>query len=986
MKQISQGYSFSRVFFRDSAILLLLLGWFFQSSAQGDHYYYYGEQRIDLELSDQYIYLTQADRQRSAVDLKTALGDDFEVLQLDQNQSVAALRSAAGSQAGGGPDWAIIRLRKSLDTQAYLRQIEALKATTVVDWASPFFRQGENDMVGLSQYFYVKLRDEGDLQLLRKQCKGSGAQIVGQNKYMPRWYTLQVDRRGDQTALDLANRFYESGLFAFSEPSLMVGNFGLGANDPLFPDQWGMEHTGQNGWPVGNDMRACGAWALSQGSREIVVAVLDSGIDPDHPDLTQNLLPQSYNTITASSPSVVYGHHGTNCAGIIAAAQNNSRGVSGIAPNVRLLDISHTLTFTPNTSQELADGINWAWMNGADVISNSWGDDALASTYIDDAITTALNFGRGGLGAVVVFAAGNTNRSVIYPASSNPDIVTVAAMSPCGARKSAYSCDLENWGSSFGAPVDVMAPGVKIMTTDNRGTAGVSTSDYNPAFRGTSAACPAVAGIAGLILSINYCLDHDAVEDLLEQNARKVGGYPYATVAGRPNGTWYDEVGYGLGDAEACIADALTTLPVASNGDLLLRDRSHDTGLEPNPDSGPMWISDDIWVREHLDGLTEHQNPKYKLYDPNGVYVRITNAGTTTSPCATLAVYCSKAATGLVWPTHWDNFDIASVPYGEWINTVTIPPISPGGTYIAELPWYPPNPIFFSTDIHHFGLAARIVSPADPMYNEQLGINISPDVRINNTIAWKNVSILHGDLRNSPESRASVFIRSARLEPTWVDLYFHDLGFGENIAEPFFDRGGQVLIETNTELYAALMNAGLVGIELDGNNTLRIHNREALVKKLFLPVGANYSATFRFELPEYVAGDRVIFDFIQKETATGQMVGGERFVIATDGAANIGGGGPEWSLRERQVVTSFLTPNPVADELTLNYALSSEAGSVSWRIVDLSGRQVLGAELGQGAAHGHYVENIDVARLSAGIYLFTLRVGAEWRTEKLVVQ
>ncbi|MEL6639343.1 MAG: hypothetical protein AAFR05_21520, partial [Bacteroidota bacterium] len=93
-----------------------------------------------------------------------------------------------------------------------------------------------------------------------------------------------------------------------------------------------------------------------------------------------------------------------------------------------------------------------------------------------------------------------------------------------------------------------------------------------------------------------------------------------------------------------------------------------------------------------------------------------------------------------------------------------------------------------------------------------------------------------------------------------VDLYFHDLGFGENIAEPFFDRGGQVLIETNTELYAALMNAGLVGIELDGNNTLRIHNREALVKKLFLPVGANYSATFRFELPEYVAGDRVIFD------------------------------------------------------------------------------------------------------------------------------
>ncbi|MEO0776446.1 MAG: S8 family serine peptidase [Bacteroidota bacterium] len=975
----------TRISLRKITLLLLLLGLFFQTQAQRNYYYYYGDQKVDLELSDQYIYVTLQGSQRSAADLNTALGDKFDVIQLDRDQSISSLRPVAGTSVSEGRDWAILQLRQSLGFKDYLNRVEGLKSESTVNWASPFFKLGDDDMVGLSQYFYVKLRQKEDLQLLREQCKGNGAQIVGQNKYMPLWYTLQVDQRGDKNALDLANLFYESGLFEFSEPSLMVGNFGLSANDPLFADQWGLEHTGQNGWTTGTDMRACDAWETTQGSREIVVAVLDDGIELNHPDLVQNIWPQSYNTITASSPSSVYGGHGTACGGIVAAARDNNRGVSGIAPNVRLMSISHTLTFTPNVRQELADGINWAWMNGADVISNSWGSNALSSAFIDNAITAALNSGRGGLGTVVVFAAGNSNSSVIYPASSNADIVAVAAMSPCAERKSPTSCDLELWGSSFGSQIDVMAPGVKISTTDRQGTAGYDPGDYTPDFNGTSSACPAVAGIAGLILSINSCLDHDEVEDMLEENARKVGGYAYATTAGRPNGTWFNETGYGLVDADACVAAAVATLPATGgNFDLIVRDRPFDIGLEPNPDTGPMWISEDIWIRQDLDGLTGHENPEYKMFSPNGVYVRVTNIGTVTSPCATLAVYFSKASTGLVWPVHWDNYTIGSVLHGDLINTVTIPPIGPGGTYIAEIPWYPPNPADFSTDIHHFCLAARILSPADPMFNEQTGIGISPNVRRNNNIAWKNVSVFNATLGNSPG--ASVFIRGNFLEPVMVDLHFHDLGFEEQIDRPFFDRGGQVFIQTDPDLFEAFLNAELMGVERIDANTFQLNNRNARINNLFLPMGANYAATFSFELPDIAEGEQVVLDLIQETAGTGRAEGGERFVFAPGGVSNLGGGGPSLSLRQQDLTPTFLAPNPVEDLLTMTYDIGNQDARVSWRILDLSGRQVLGADLGEQPGNGRYTETIDVALLNAGVYLVELRIGKELLTEKLLVK
>lgn len=103
---------------------------------------------------------------------------------------------------------------------------------------------------------------------------------------------------------------------------------------------------------------------------------------------------------------------------------------------------------------------------------------------------------------------------------------------------------------------DRLADKVPFYTTDRTGSVGYVSGDYMPNFNGTSSACPHVAGVAALILSVNPNLTQKEVATIIEKTARKVGGYSYSTVSGRPNGTWHTEVGYGLIDAYAAVMEA----------------------------------------------------------------------------------------------------------------------------------------------------------------------------------------------------------------------------------------------------------------------------------------------------------------------------------------------------------------------------------------------------------------------------------------------
>jgi len=178
----------------------------------------------------------------------------------------------------------------------------------------------------------------------------------------------------------------------------------------------------------------------------------------------------------------------------------------------------------------IARAIDWAWKNGADVISNSW--RAPESSAITNAIMRAKTKGRSGLGAAVVVAAGNSDRSCDYPADLK-EVLTVAASNQFDEAKTPDSQDGDtDWGSSFGPNVDIAAPGIQNFTTDIMGQEGYNQApppegNYNPKFRGTSSSTPIVAGAIGLVLSANPDLTETQVCALIRSTADKVGGIAY---------------------------------------------------------------------------------------------------------------------------------------------------------------------------------------------------------------------------------------------------------------------------------------------------------------------------------------------------------------------------------------------------------------------------------------------------------------------------
>lgn len=520
--------------------------------------YYYGDKPVLLELnpSHAYLVLDGVDDPQKLQDLLPGV----EITKFGVHNPGQTLNAVPGSDfVGRGLFWAEVSLSQPLGQKAYQKWLDDLQQMPSVRLASPYFANENSDKIGLSDLFLVKLQEMADPAKLQEIARSNGVHIVGQNRFMPEWYTLAVDKASRGNALEMANLFYETGLFVACEPDLMTDDLGECVNDPLFNTQWGLRNTGQNGGTSGIDINACNGWAnWTTGSSSVVIAILDHGFERNHPDLAGNNVGTGFDTESGTSPALVLGSHGTACAGIAGAVTNNNLGVAGVARNCGLMSISNSLAGTPNSRQKRADGINWAWQNGAAVISNSW-SSGVQYTVIDNAITSALNNGRGGLGTVICFSAGNGNGAVSYPANSNPDIVVVGAMSPCAERKTPTSCDGEYWwGSDFGNQLDVMAPGVLIQTTDRQGANGYNNAagtagDYYAIFNGTSSACPHVAGLAGLIISMNPCLTHDQVEDIIEKSARKVGGYSYTTTAGRPNGTWDNEMGYGLIDVDAAL-------------------------------------------------------------------------------------------------------------------------------------------------------------------------------------------------------------------------------------------------------------------------------------------------------------------------------------------------------------------------------------------------------------------------------------------------
>jgi subtilisin family serine protease len=384
-------------------------------------------------------------------------------------------------------------------------------------------------------YLNIRLKQEQDIELLISFAEKYRLKIVKQDPFMPLWYILAVTLDSEINAVDCANKIWESGMFAASVPDFCSNDLAC-TNDPLFSQQWGL----LNNHYLDIDISACSAWNYSTG-KNVKIAILDTGVDVNHCDLSSNISNLIYDTETNTCQSFLYDSHGTHCAGIAAAIRDNDIYIAGVAPEAEIVSISNRMDTTTNSRIKRADGIVWAYQHGVDIISNSW-SSATHHSGIDEAIYNAFRYGRQGKGCVIVFAAGNGgNDSIKYPANCNDTILAVGAININGTRFML---------SNYGPELDLLAPGVDILSTfpyDNKG--------YDS---GTSMACPHVAGVAALILERNSELTVTQVNSIICSNAKKISGVSFNVT--RPDGSWNNEYGYGLVDAYNSVVNTPSTV------------------------------------------------------------------------------------------------------------------------------------------------------------------------------------------------------------------------------------------------------------------------------------------------------------------------------------------------------------------------------------------------------------------------------------------
>ncbi len=311
----------------------------------------------------------------------------------------------------------------------------------------------------------------------------------------------------------------------YAEPNIQINldHEGAGehihANDELFYKQWGLFNHGQDGGKAGADISAMQAWAKTKGSSEVVVAVLDSGVDYTHPDLKNNiwrrpgiiiayqdddLTPEGpiddingLNLLEDSGDPMDDNGHGTHCAGIIGAEGGNEIGVTGVNWTVKIMPLKFMDAEGIATARDAIEAINYvinrkrAGVN-VRIISSSWGT-MTRSRALEDVIRKA-----GDEGILVIAAAGNASSDndakPHYPASYDlNNVISVAALD--------RNDELASF-SNFGATsVDVAAPGQQIVST-------WLEHGYQEK-QGTSMATPFVAGVAALILATNPTISID---------------------------------------------------------------------------------------------------------------------------------------------------------------------------------------------------------------------------------------------------------------------------------------------------------------------------------------------------------------------------------------------------------------------------------------------------------------------------------------------
>jgi serine protease len=345
----------------------------------------------------------------------------------------------------------------------------------------------------------------------------------------------------------IAKSCQASGLIEYAEPEYRMYAFGV-PNDPSYSQQWGLKDSGYG-------IKAESAWNSANGAG-ITVAVVDTGVRADCPDLKGTKVLGGYNALNNSSNATDDNGHGTHVSGTIAQTTNNGYGCAGVAYAAAILPVKVLGADGSGSNFAVAAGIRWAADHGARVINLSLGGGG--GSTLQEAVRYAVS-----KGAVVCAAAGNGGGgSLSYPAAY-PETVSVGAISSNGQKASF---------SQYGQGLSVVAPGVGILQQTWSPSQGRFVFG---SWNGTSMATPHVAGAAALVLSRNSSLSPAQVKDILQRTARNLG-----------SSGWDSQTGYGVIDAAAAVnaAGGGSTPP--------------PPGPAPSPSPGPGNPSYDVAVTQ----------------------------------------------------------------------------------------------------------------------------------------------------------------------------------------------------------------------------------------------------------------------------------------------------------------------------------------------------------------------------------------------------
>ncbi|GMW02722.1 MAG: hypothetical protein AMXMBFR84_38580 [Candidatus Hydrogenedentota bacterium] len=593
------------------------LGAFAQTAGEPLHYFV-GDRTVELWLDYNELY----------TEPKSEAGATVPPL-----KSLAPHASAESAGAGNGAFLRSIAAASRADLQQQADSIAAAgyHAHAVAYPAEPLARS-EMTRVVITNRLAVQL---GGGTSLAGILATYPVVVVDKLAFAQDLFVLESTDSNVVSALEIANALAQSGQVTFAEPVIAKQvDKRFTPNDTFYAShQWHLNNTAQlTGATAGNDINAPAAWDDAQGDG-VNIGVVDDGLEQTHEDLQANVradLGIDFNgDDTDPSPSST-DFHGTCCAGLAAAVGNNSLGVTGVAFNAKLVGIrliSGLFTFTDeaNAFTHQMSPANAA--NRIHISTNSWGpiDDGFGFEGPDNTslsgLQSAVTNGRGGLGTIFTWAAGNGRTSqdnANKDGYANSRFTIAVASSQGNGVFASYSergaCLLVN------TPGGASSPGLRTTTTDLTGsTNGLNSgpggnNNYTTIMNGTSAACPIAAGVVALMLEANPNLTWRDVQHVLVESAEKNDP---------SNGDWFNNgaglhfnhnYGFGRTDAEAAVNLAQTWNNVPASATPIVNSTANSIAI---PDNNTTGVSQQTTVTTPGTFIVEHVEVKVNITHAN---------------------------------------------------------------------------------------------------------------------------------------------------------------------------------------------------------------------------------------------------------------------------------------------------------------------------------------------------------------------------------